>query len=150
MLFATKAEGISRPRLQLLMLAGIQSRRSQIKQNQGPLHINHTAVQLLSTLCNLTISSSHCSSCAYDCAHRIFLSFYFHPLGRIHSKTCTQLVLWVTQGDFPGCHPPDTGLRRRPGLFRARSLCPHSQAVLLQQDIQLAPLWPTFGFDEAL
>lgn len=80
--FATKAEGIQRPRLQPLMLAGIQGRRSQIKQNQGPLHINHTAVQLLSALYNLTISRSHCSSCAGDCAHvcvvLILTSFFFY------------------------------------------------------------------------
>lgn len=155
MLFATKADGIPRLRLQPLVVAGIHGRRSQIKQNQGPLHINHAAVQLLSTLYNLTISSSHCSSCACDCAHvcvlyKFFHLFSFHSRRRMRSKTWTWFMLWVTQGDFPCCHPPYAVVRRRPSPFGAQSQCLHSQVVLLQRDIQLSPLWPTFGFDEVL
>lgn len=60
-------------------LLGIQGTGSQIKQNQQLLHINHTAVQLLRTLYNLTISSSHCSSCACDCVCINVAIFLFPP-----------------------------------------------------------------------
>lgn len=130
---------------------GIQGRRSKIKQNQGLLHINHTVVQLLSTLYNLTIYSSLCSWCACVCVCVYFIILFFpsaaDPLENVYP---VYALSYTWQGDFPCCHPPYTGLRCGAGLFGAQSLCLHSQAVLLQRDIQLAPLWPTFGFDEAL
>lgn len=77
---------------------GVQGRRRRIKQNQGLLHINHTAVQLLSTLYNLTIYSSLCSWCACVRLFVCILSSFFSSPRLIHSKTCTQFMLWVTLG----------------------------------------------------